>query len=241
MPIKILIVEDEPIVAADLADRLQDAGYTSTSTSRGENAVEIARDVQPDLILMDVNLAGKMDGIEAAAAILKTRQVPIVFLTSNSDGPTFERARTLQPRGFLTKPFRGRDVLNTVALAVGTIPNSGGEASPGAKEEIMSDRLFIQHKGRMVRLMLADILYVSADDYYCRVVTADQEYLVTKTLKRLSAEFPPSAPFLRVHRSYLINLRQVSEIGEMYVFLDKHQVPISRAKREELKRALRSI
>ena len=256
----ILIVEDEPIIAADLRDRLEEKGFTVLgSFDTGEAAVEFVRRHTPDLVLMDVNLAGTLDGVEAALAIRQIATVSLIFLTSNSDSATFGRARAARPQAFLSKPFRGRDLTNAIELALGvdlesgltnaptsSVPKNNTESAgnqstvaPTEGEEkleegqtaaIFRDRLFIKVKERLVRLMLSDILYVEADDYYCKVVTEEREYLATKTLKKLGMLLP-NDDFLRCHRSYIINVKRVTEIGEIYVFMGKHKAPISRSKR----------
>ncbi len=82
--------------------------------------------------------------------------------------------------------------------------------------------------------MLTDILYLEADDYYCKVYTEDKVYLATKTLKKISAQLHPEEPFYRCHRSYVVNLSRITEIGDLYIFLDKHKIPLSRSKRAEI-------
>jgi len=239
---RILIVEDEPIIAADLQDRLTDLGYSIlANVSHGEDALTEVRKEAPDLILMDVQLAGTLDGVETALELRKLTDAPLIFLTSNSEESTFNRARQAQPRAFLSKPFRGRDLNHAIELAIGVAPEAGQpketpSLSP-AKEDASyatQDRLFIKVKERLVRLMFTDILYLQADDYYCKVFTQDRDYLATKTLKKISAQLPSEAPFFRCHRSYVVNLNRITEIGELYVFIDKHKVPLSRSKRAEI-------
>ena len=94
----ILIVEDEPIIAADLQDRLTSLGYHVVAClSNGEAALtRVARKV-PDLILMDVQLAGRLDGVETAIRLREFADFKLVFLTSNSDDRTFNRARRANP------------------------------------------------------------------------------------------------------------------------------------------------
>ena len=249
---RILIVEDEPIIAADLQDRLEQLNYAVIgNVDSGEEALRhIARE-QPDLILMDVQLAGVLDGVETAITIRKNYDIPLIFLTSNSDDGTFGRARQAAPRAFLSKPFRGRDLSFAIELALREEPSppavaGGGTAlvSPGSETVpdfprgetalLFQDRLFIKVKERLARIMLKDILWVEADDYYCRVHTRDQRYLVTKTLKRFAGLLPTEAPFFRCHRSYLVNLQKVTSIGEIYLFVGEQQLPVSRSKRGEL-------
>lgn len=101
-----LVVEDEAIVAADLASKLARLGYRiSGTTALAEEAIELAREQRPDLILMDIHLAGEMDGIEAAEVIRREYDVPVIFLTAHSDRATLERAKLAEPFGYLLKPF----------------------------------------------------------------------------------------------------------------------------------------
>lgn len=237
----ILIVEDELIIAADLQDRMTDMGYkVVANVDTGEEALQKVYEQTPDLILMDIHLAGKLDGVETALRLRKTTNAPIIFLTSNSDETTFRRARAARPQAFISKPFRGRDLAHAIELAIGekSAKHLSSAATTYANQEdttpASQDRLFIKVKERLIRLMFTDILYLEADDYYCKVYTENKHYLATKTLKKLSAQLPPEAPFFRCHRSYVVNLNRITEIGELDVFLDKHKVPLSRSKRAEI-------
>ena len=102
----ILIVEDEAIVAADIANKLRKLGYkVAGSTGAGEEAIEIARRQRPSLVLMDIRLSGAMDGITAAEAIRRECQVPVVFLTAHSDKATLQRAKQAEAFGYILRPF----------------------------------------------------------------------------------------------------------------------------------------
>ena len=115
----ILIVEDEAVVAADLAGKLERAGYRSVGIAAdGEDAVETAKTLAPDLVLMDIRLAGPMDGIKTAERIQSTRNVPIVYLTAHSDMATLRRAAATEPFGYILKPFEERDVTTQIEIAL---------------------------------------------------------------------------------------------------------------------------
>lgn len=237
----ILIVEDEPIIAADLADRITELGYrVMANADSGEKALAIAKRQMPDLVLMDIQLRGNLDGIGTALRLREMGDAKLIFLTSNSDESTFHRARQARPQAFLSKPFRGRDLSHAIDLALGEVPPVAKSLKPkvsaptGDSVEVTKDRLFIKEKNRLVRLMLKDILYLEANDYYCKVYTEDRAYLATKTLKKLSDQLPPQAPFFRCHRSYVVNLERVTEISDLYIFMDKRKIPLSRSKRAEV-------
>ena len=115
----ILIVEDEAIVAADLAGKLGRLGYDVAGTAaQGEAAVALACRLQPHLVLMDIWLKGPMDGIEAADAIRRRNDVPVVFLTAHSDPATLARAKLTGPFGYILKPFEERELATQIEMAI---------------------------------------------------------------------------------------------------------------------------
>lgn len=118
-PSTILIVEDELIVAADLANKLLKLGYTVIgSTDCGEEALELARDRHPDLVLMDIMLAGRMDGVEAADKMRREFDLPVIFLTAHSDRVTLERAKRSEPFGYILKPFEKVTLETQIEMAL---------------------------------------------------------------------------------------------------------------------------
>jgi len=115
---QILIVEDEAIVAESIASKLHKFGYeVAGPVSTGEEALSVAETVRPDVILMDIHLAGIIDGIEAAEEIATRFHIPVIFLTAYADDQTLERAKGAKPFGYLIKPFRERDLHATIRMA----------------------------------------------------------------------------------------------------------------------------
>jgi signal transduction histidine kinase len=116
---RILIVEDESVVALDLKLQLSDLGYQVCGTAtHGTQAVALASQHAPDLVLMDVRLLGAMDGIEAAQKIQQDGPVPVIFLTSHSDNHTVQRAAQTAPYGYLTKPFQLKELRAGIEVAL---------------------------------------------------------------------------------------------------------------------------
>jgi DNA-binding NarL/FixJ family response regulator len=116
---RVFIVEDERIVATALQCQLENLEYeVAANVGSGEAALAKLESCTPDIILMDINLAGELDGIETAGEIAVKHQIPVVFLTAYSDDVTVERARTVGPYGFLTKPVRERDLKPAVEMAL---------------------------------------------------------------------------------------------------------------------------
>ena len=118
-PARILIVEDERIVSMEIEDKLEQLGYeVADSVSHGEKAVAIAGSRPLDLVLMDIQLKGDMDGIEAARKIISMHNIPVIFLTAYADDTTIQRAKLSKPYGYLLKPFETRELHSTIEMAL---------------------------------------------------------------------------------------------------------------------------
>jgi PAS domain S-box-containing protein len=115
---RILVVEAEGSVALDLKRKLTSLGYeVTTAAASGEEAIKRAEEIQPDLALMDIKLKGIMDGIEAAEQIQARFSIPIIFMTASTDDITFQRTKNIQPYGYLLKPFKEKELHNTIEMA----------------------------------------------------------------------------------------------------------------------------
>ena len=116
---RILIVEDERIIAIDLQRRLENYGYRVAGiASTAADAIERATELQPDIILMDIMLSGDGDGIDAAQTIRDSSGIPVIFLTAYADDRTLERAKSAEPFGYLLKPFKERELYTTIDMAL---------------------------------------------------------------------------------------------------------------------------
>ena len=116
---RILLVEDEAIVARDLLQQLTELGYRSAGhATRGEDAIALAGQTRPDLVLMDIQLAGEMDGISAAQEIRERYGLPVVFLTAFAADDTLARAKLTEPFGYILKPFSERELRTVLEMAL---------------------------------------------------------------------------------------------------------------------------
>jgi two-component system, response regulator PdtaR len=118
-PASVFIVEDEAIVADDLRETLKGLGYTVTGTAKNaEIALEKIAETVPDIILMDIHIAGTMDGIDTAAKIHTLNNIPVVFLTAHADAVILERAKKTEPYGYIIKPYDERGLQSTIEMAL---------------------------------------------------------------------------------------------------------------------------
>jgi diguanylate cyclase (GGDEF)-like protein/PAS domain S-box-containing protein len=152
---RILVVEDESIVAADIQDRLEALGYEVPATvGWGEKAVELAGALRPDLVLMDIQLKGRMDGVEAAEQIRHQFSIPVVYLTANADHPTVQRAKVTEPFGYVIKPFEERELHTTIEVAL--YKHRAEQTLKESEEryrllvELSPEAIVVQSEGRIV-------------------------------------------------------------------------------------------
>lgn len=250
--IKILIVEDNMIVAADIAATLSQIGYgVSGMLTRGEDVVGHIRNHRPDIILMDINLQGEMDGIQASQKILDEYQLPVIFLTANADKLTFERAKETQPYAFILKPFDRFDLEHSIELAISRFAGTQPTASPAAPAPssepaapethyLLGDRIFVKSRDGLTKIYVDDIFYIEADNNYCFLHTQHKRHLVTVNLKTMEEKLR-HPNFLRVHRSFIINIDKLDKVGELYLTLNQKEIPISKSYRPELMKRLQMI
>lgn len=245
-PAKILMVEDDMIIAADISMQLTKLGYEIVGiNTRGEDALQTIENNRPDLVLMDIVLSGKLNGIETAQRILEKFQVPLIFLTSNSDDATFQQAIKTKPYAFISKPFQKADLERTLKLTLQRIAvEQESEPIKDSNDHVstMDDRLFIRHKNQLIKVLFADILFAEADRNYCKIYTEKDTYLLSVPLRNIETQLP-SEKFARTHRSFVVNLYKIDAISENYEYLTitAHQVPISRRNKEEVVKRLKMI
>jgi len=205
----------------------------------------------PDLLLLDVNLKGMIDGVETAQVLQKENiNVPIIYLTANSDESTFERAKETKPYAFISKPYKKIDLQRAIELTISRMASEHTESEPKELNEssstpentpyILSDRIFVRQKNKMVKLFLADILYVEAERSYCRIVTNDAEFLLSTPLKKLSEKLEPKF-FFRLHRSYIVNMQKIDEVAESHIVVSGKVIPIGKSYKEAFVQRIQMI
>lgn len=233
-PFRILIVEDEPIIARDISYMLEDLAYEVASIIHEANEVlPFLEKEKVDLILLDINLEDKLTGIDVGHLIKQKYDIPFIYLTSYSDSATLERAKVTQPYGYLVKPIDIRNLKSTISIARYNYQTKLAEQSEKKEDFWMESEFFIRHKGELIKVNIADILFAEANDNYTNLYTVAHKYLVSTTLKKVEEKLA-QFNFCRVHRSYLINLKHIDKIFQDDVYLKQHRVPISRKYKEDL-------
>lgn len=239
--LKILIVEDEMLIAANIGTQLETLGYEVAGIfPRGEEAIKAVQNEKPDLVLMDIRLKGELDGIETASQMQKEGPMPIIYLTANADDEHFERAKATNPYAFIAKPFKKLDLQRALELSALRIQKESVELLAEPKVLKLDDRIFVRQNDLMCKILIADILYLEADRNYCQVFTRDKSYLLINTLKNMEAKLPIDT-FQRIHRSYIVNLKQVNEFNHNHITVGNKILPMSKELRPELMVRLHTV
>ncbi len=239
---RILIVEDDMIIAANISLQLSKLGYEVTGIeSRGEDAINHAKENHPDIILMDINLKGKLDGIETAKSIKHFFDIPFIYLTANSDEASFQKAKETHPYAFISKPFNKLNLERTIALVVGKITEENmKEKNSAGVVEALEDRIFIRSQSKLIKVMLDEILYIEAERNYCNIITADRNFTITSPLNAFFEKMV-SKDFLRVHRSYVVNIKKLDAVADAHLEINKKIIPFSRMYKEDLMNSIRKV
>ncbi len=117
--VRVLIVEDEPLIAEDISDFLGETNYICAGIAYdSETALDMLVNRDPDIALLDINIEGSMNGIEVAQIIRRKYNIPFIFLTSHSDKETLDKAKLTLPYGYIVKPFNEKDLISTLEMAV---------------------------------------------------------------------------------------------------------------------------
>lgn len=233
----ILAVEDDPIYAETLEMLLPEMGYPNFCVL--DNAVDALRQFkerQPDLLLMDIEIAGPLNGIEFVEIANAIRRTPVIFVTAFSDSETFQKARQTLPAAYLLKPYNERNLQLAMDLA---LFQKAQEDEPAGKlpfrVDASYDAFFVKYNNRLLKIPLSELLFVEVDEKYCYVHTAGRRYAVHIRLKNLLEQLPPGS-FIQTHRSYAVRLSVIDEVNleDASLKIAGREIPIGKTYKESL-------
>lgn len=241
--VNILIVEDEGIVALGLEDTLQLEGYHVCGIAdNGKTALRIMEEEAIDLVLLDIQLKGDWDGIETARRLTAVKDVPFIYLTAFSDSETLERAKETTPAAYLIKPYQSRNLLVAIDLALHNFAFHKSSAAPVVsiaptedptamkeKEPILcfNEAIFIKQNYKFIKVDLNDVYYLEAKNNHTCIATKDKNFVVRHPLNLVMEKFDRPY-FVRVHRSYAINMGRLDTFNNSSVFLKDREIPLGR-------------
>jgi DNA-binding LytR/AlgR family response regulator len=230
MKVKVLLVEDEYELALNIRDILEFSDYEVVGIFQNADDVisYLYSNDLPDLILMDILIQGDKDGIDLTYYIRDKYDIPIVFLTAYSDQSILERIAKVLYDGYILKPFNKERLISTVYLAL---------------EEFKSNKnkkrrtLNIREKGFIVPVPEEEIMFLQADGLYTKVITKSKKYVVRDILKDIGEKLSEDK-FIRVHKSFLVNIDKIQSINSKEICIDDHVLPIRRGLYKPLKQLM---
>lgn len=233
----ILIVEDELLIAEDIKMNLELLHYNVIGVAiKATEALKIIEENEVHLALLDINIKGEIDGIELGEKIKSKYPIPIVYLTSNSDRRTVERAVLTQPAGYVVKPYNKTDLFTTLAVALhdhDTIKN-GDVVEKEEKEEAMTQTnvssgvgksAFFKVDGTYTKIAFDQILYFRTAGNYIEIYTLTGVSLVRLTVRELF-EIVASGNFIRIHKSYILNQDKITGFNGREVLMRDKVFPM---------------
>ncbi len=238
----VLVIEDEAIVSKDIQHSLKKLGYNVVgSASTGEKAIELALELKPDIVLMDIMLKGQMTGIEAAETIKSRMMVPVIYLTAYADEGTLSKAKVTEPYGYIIKPFKEIDIHTSIEMA---IYKHQKEMEVRKERDLLyslvenkesKDFIFVKSNSRLVKLKTSDIYFVEALKDYVVINALNSRYTIHSTMKDIEKKLP-GEDFIRVHRSFIVRLDKIAAIEQPNLILenDKKVIPIGGSYKDDL-------
>lgn len=231
---KILVIEDESLVAMDMMDMLARLGYELLPNAMGyDEAIAILENNRPDLVLLDINLGGNKTGIDIAQLLSSKYRIPFIFITSHADKQTVSNAAETLPSAYLVKPFDAEDLYTSVEVALANYASRNGmvkKEAPGLK---IDDSIFIKTDKNFVKVKISDILWLESEHNYMFIVTARGKYIVRSSFKDFLENIRFDG-FLQVHKSYIINLQKVESFSNTELVISGKEIPLSRNYKDEL-------
>ena len=213
-----------------------------------EQAVEVLKNKEVDLVLIDIILASDKTGIDLGKHIRENYNIPFIFVTSNSDRATVENAKTVKPNGYLVKPFEQQDLYTSIEIALSnftSVKNNGASESQEEDDDrlmsnkVLKDSIFVKKQHLYYRIQFGDIQFIKADNVYLEVNTVDKKFLVRSPLKDYLEKLPQQK-FYRAHKSYIVNVDHIDAINSKDILINNTLIPISKEFKEFIISAMNS-
>jgi DNA-binding LytR/AlgR family response regulator len=226
--VKIVVVEDEIIIADHLCETLENLGYEvfepAISFTEGKELIDTIR---PDIAILDIHLSGRKDGIDLAKYIRENHDIPFIFLTSFADKATLERAKQVNPPAYLIKPFNKEELYTSIEIALFNYQKTKNSA---VKKK---DFVFVKQKQLFVKIFFKDILFLKSDHVYTEIfVKNGEKYIIRESLGEYSNQL--NEDFLRVHRSFIVNFQHITKVEANQLWINEFDVPISKQHRNDI-------
>jgi DNA-binding LytR/AlgR family response regulator len=213
--INVLIIEDTKYESDKLVKVLTENNYQIVGIATNyKDALTLFYQNKVDIVIIDVFLDGKPDGITFAETIniVPNASKPFVFLTSSKDRQIFDRAKLTNPFSFLMKPFNELEILYAIEMAIEKFYNQNNVFLSESQDTVIStDHLFIKKKNSLKKVLISDIIYIEVEERYCNIITANEKFVILISLTKI-AILLENNNFVKTHRNYIVNADKIVEI-----------------------------
>ena len=218
---KILIAEDDVLISEELKDILINFNYNVVGIAEDyESAVRIIESNPPDIALLDINMQGKEQGFEIASYLNKRLSIPFLFISSYSDSQTLNNAADLNPSGYISKPFSKEQVHSAITIAL-------------ASKKETQEKIIIKNGLKIYKINVEDILWIKTDGIYIELETK-QKKIVLRTSLKLFVEQYITIKLIQIHRTYAVNIKNISSISSKFIVINNIKLPLSRSYKDAL-------
>lgn len=243
--ISILIVEDDASFALELEMLIQDIGYQVAGVAdSAASALEEIYSKRVDFILMDVDIKGKMTGLELGKKIRPVK-IPILYITSFGTKEHYEEAQKSNIVGYLVKPIDKYTLQTAISLAVGQLFATLKNGKPGqsADEFLFEEYLFLKKENVYHKVAERDIMLVEGSDDYVKIRLFDGRLFAMRKTLQIMERALSEALFIRVHRSFLVNVNAIEQLDpqENLLLVGDTAIPLSRKRRLDLEKMIRKV
>jgi DNA-binding LytR/AlgR family response regulator len=233
MDTKVLIIEDEFPIALDIEQRLKKLGYEVVGIAGKYNyALTLLAEKEYDIVLLDINLDEKKNGIDLANIINEKFHCPVIFITAYSDKQTFTEAADAKPMGYIVKPFNDSELDRTINLSLMNFRNINKEKYTDNRIEYKPEVIFIKEKGVIKKVFPEEILWIEAMDNYTIINTEKERFIVNSFLKDVLEKL--GERFVRIHRSHAVAINKIISIEENSLYIGNAVLSISQTYKNDL-------
>lgn len=231
MNYKIYVVEDMAMTRASIISTLEENNFIVTgSSAEAEKAWQEIKSLTIDIVLIDINLAGKLNGIWLATKIKSELNLPIIFLTAYGDSKTLKEIKDVKPNGYILKPFNVPTLITNINIALQNFNTK--------KHSNLNDTVTIKSEGKQVFLPINEIYFIMSNGNYIEIKHKLGRYVIREKLILFLDKLPPKT-FIQVHRRYVINLDKIKAINSNLVWIEEKEIPISDSYRKKLHEMVR--
>jgi DNA-binding LytR/AlgR family response regulator len=226
--IKILVVEDEIIIADNICKTLQDLDYeVFEPVVNYSEAIQSIEKEKPDIAILDIQLSGKKNGIDLAKTINEEYNLPFIFLSANADTATVKMAKEVEPYAYLVKPFSKNELFTSIEIAIHNF------IIKTKSNSTTNDSIFIKQKNSYNKVKFDEVLFIKSDHIYIEIhCTAGKKLIVRTSLNEINEKL--NDDFIRIQRGYIVNSNYITKIDQSSIQISDYKIPIGKKYRENV-------